>query len=38
MYVQPQPDILATLRLGRRYYEMQEYMINDCLDVIAGSD
>lgn len=38
MYIQPQPDILATLRWERQYYEMQEYMFDDCFNVIAGSN
>ena len=35
-YLQPQPDILAGVSLGGRYYEMEVYMINDCLDVRAA--
>ena len=38
MYIQPQPDILASVRLGRRYYDREECMVNDCLEVIAVSN
>ena len=38
IYVQPQPDIFTTLPLRRQNYETQEYMINDCFNVIADGD